>query len=69
MIDPPEPYRELAAVCRNVGCWPVLVGDEGDTIRSCQRRSFCTTIPRSHRRAPVSSSTAPRLTRSSRFGS
>ena len=21
---------ELAAACRNVGCWPVLVGDEGD---------------------------------------
>jgi hypothetical protein len=30
MIDPPEPYRELAASCRNVGCWPVLVGDAGD---------------------------------------
>ena len=30
MIDPPEAYRELAAGCHNVGCWPVLVGDEGD---------------------------------------
>jgi hypothetical protein len=30
MIDPPEPYRELAPHCRNVGCWPVLVGDAGD---------------------------------------
>ena len=30
MIDPPEPYRGLAASCRNVGCWPVLVGDAGD---------------------------------------
>jgi hypothetical protein len=30
MIDPPESYRELAALCRNVGCWPVLVGNEGD---------------------------------------
>ncbi len=30
MIDPPEPFRVLAAGCRNVGCWPVLVGDEGD---------------------------------------
>ena len=30
MIDPPEPYREFATVCRNVGCWPVLVGDAGD---------------------------------------
>jgi hypothetical protein len=30
MIDPPEPLSEQAAACRNVGCWPVLVGDEGD---------------------------------------
>ena len=30
LIDPPEAVRELAAACRNVGCWPVLVGDEGD---------------------------------------
>ncbi len=30
MIDPPESYRQLAALCRNVGCWPVLVGDNGD---------------------------------------
>jgi hypothetical protein len=30
MIDPPEEHRALAAACTNVGCWPVLVGDEGD---------------------------------------
>ena len=30
MIDPPESYREQAALCRNVGCWPVLVGNAGD---------------------------------------
>jgi hypothetical protein len=30
MIDPPESYRDLAARCRNVGCWPVLIGAEGD---------------------------------------
>jgi hypothetical protein len=36
MTDPPENYREPAAACSNVGCWPVLVGDEGerDTILS-----------------------------------
>jgi hypothetical protein len=36
MIDPPGPVRVLAAACKNVGCWPVLVGDEGekDTILS-----------------------------------
>jgi hydrogenase maturation protease len=34
MIDPPEPYRAIAATCRNVGVWPVLVGEPGarDTI-------------------------------------
>jgi hypothetical protein len=31
LIDPPTPYAQLATLCRNVGCWPVLVGDEGDT--------------------------------------
>ncbi len=30
LIDPPEAYRQAAAACRNVGCWPVLVGDEED---------------------------------------
>jgi hypothetical protein len=30
LIDPPERYRDLAANCRNVGTFPVLVGVEGD---------------------------------------
>jgi hypothetical protein len=36
LLDPPEPWREAAAACRNVGTWPVLVGDEGqrDTMLS-----------------------------------
>src|SRR5262249_45077554 len=29
LLDPPEPWREAAAACRNVGTWPVLVGEEG----------------------------------------
>lgn len=29
LTDPPEPYREAAASCRNVGVWPVLAGAEG----------------------------------------
>jgi len=29
LLDPPEPLRELANDCRNVGTYPVLVGDEG----------------------------------------
>jgi hypothetical protein len=34
LIDPPDDCREAAAGCRNVGVWPVLVGEEGqrDTI-------------------------------------
>ncbi|WZO98776.1 hypothetical protein EP7_000366 [Isosphaeraceae bacterium EP7] len=31
LLDPPEPLRELAAGCQNVGTWPVLVGAEGET--------------------------------------
>lgn len=28
LIDPPAPWASLAAHCRNIGTWPVLVGDE-----------------------------------------
>ena len=28
MIDPPEPHAQAAAHCRNLGAWPILVGDE-----------------------------------------
>jgi hypothetical protein len=30
MIDPPVTLKKLAEECRNIGTWPVLVGDEGD---------------------------------------
>ncbi len=29
LTDPPESCREAVAACRNVGVWPVLVGEEG----------------------------------------
>src|SRR5262249_2767377 len=29
LLDPPESCREAAAACRNVGTWPVLVGEPG----------------------------------------
>jgi hypothetical protein len=29
LIDPPPEHREAADGCRNVGVWPVLVGEEG----------------------------------------
>ena len=33
-LDPPESLRVVAARCRNIGGWPVLVGEEGrrDTV-------------------------------------
>ena len=36
VIDPPEPCREFAAGCKNIGTWPVLVGEPGsrDTMLS-----------------------------------
>jgi hypothetical protein len=30
LIDPPETLKPIAEECRNLGTWPVLVGDEGD---------------------------------------
>jgi hypothetical protein len=29
LLDPPERLRALASSCKNVGTWPVLVGEEG----------------------------------------
>lgn len=29
LLDPPDPLRGPAALCRNIGAWPVLVGEEG----------------------------------------
>ncbi len=29
-IDPPETLKSLAAQCRNLGTWPILVGEEGE---------------------------------------
>jgi hydrogenase maturation protease len=36
LLDPPGPWQAVAAACRNVGTWPVLVGEEGarDTLLS-----------------------------------
>jgi len=33
ILDPPEEFRQAAESCRNIGCWPVLVGAEGETDR------------------------------------
>jgi len=30
LMDPPAEYREAAAACRNVGTWPVLVGEDSE---------------------------------------
>jgi hypothetical protein len=29
LLEPPDDLRDLAAQCKNVGTWPVLVGEEG----------------------------------------
>lgn len=38
LIDPPEAYAKASAACRNIGTWPVLIGDakkrERDTMLS-----------------------------------
>jgi hypothetical protein len=31
LLDPPEVLRQAASACGNVGTWPVLVGEEGQT--------------------------------------
>ena len=33
MIDPPGAYAPAAALCRNLGAWPILVGDEAKKER------------------------------------
>src|SRR5262249_30785809 len=30
LLDPPASWRQAAAGCRNIGTWPVLVGEQGD---------------------------------------
>lgn len=30
LLDPPAGLAEAASSCRNVGCWPVLAGEEGE---------------------------------------
>ena len=37
IIDPAERYRDAARACRNIGTWPVLVGEEGE--RDCMLAS------------------------------
>jgi hypothetical protein len=34
LLDPPANLKDLAALCNNVGTWPVLVGDEAETMLS-----------------------------------
>jgi hypothetical protein len=30
LLETPDEYREIAAQCKNVGTWPVLVGEQGE---------------------------------------
>jgi hydrogenase maturation protease len=31
LLDPPDEFRQAAEDCRNIGCWPVLVGEDAQT--------------------------------------
>jgi hypothetical protein len=31
LLDPPEQYKTAAAGCQNIGTWPVMAGDDGQT--------------------------------------
>ncbi len=31
LLDPPDEFRSAAESCRQIGCWPVLAGEEGQT--------------------------------------
>jgi hypothetical protein len=31
LLDPPDDFRHAAENCRQIGCWPVLAGEEGQT--------------------------------------
>ena len=33
LLDPDPQYESAAKACRNIGCWPVLVGDEAKNDR------------------------------------
>ena len=68
LLETPEEFCEFRAGCKNVGTWPVLVGEEGSGTRCCLRPSFCTTIRRSRRRAREICLTEPRSTKSCRCG-
>ena len=30
LTDPPAAYAEVTATCKNIGTWPVLVGDQSE---------------------------------------
>lgn len=34
LLDPPEQFKDLAAECNNTGTWPVLVGEQSETVLS-----------------------------------
>jgi hydrogenase maturation protease len=34
LLDPPEGFEELSSQCSNIGTWPVLVGEQAETVLS-----------------------------------
>ena len=66
LMDPPDGLHAVAAQCRNVGTWPVLVGEQGE--RRTMLSSPIIYDSGSPRKVPATCSTQLRSTRSCHFG-
>ena len=69
LLDPPPTPQQAVAGCANDGTFPVLVGDEATDDVMLSSPIILYDFPASPRRAPATSATRPRSTRSSRCGS
>ncbi len=66
LMAPPEACQTLAAQCRNIGAWPVLVGQgtEKDTMLSSPITLYDYPQDRTGKAPAVSSTPSPRSTKS-----
>ncbi len=65
LTDPPASMAEQASRCQNVGCWPVLAGEQGDDDTLLVSPIILPDYPRIAPKAPAICSTGARSTRSS----
>jgi len=70
LLEPPAEYEPLVAACKNIGAWPVLVGDAARGERGYHARftHHLYDYRRSRRRAGAIFATAPRLMKCSPSG-